>query len=180
MKRIIICLFLVVILLLTSFTNQTKTKPLPSTKCEINIANSFSLDEEITIEIKYGTTATIETNIIENHNAAFLKVHYLEKREDLDIFEGIELLRIDNFLSKENEAFYKTSCTGKNKIIFNKEVTLLLPKEYLNTPNGIICFSFICFSLDTLGNINPNGGYDGVNIYFEYKIQEEIISFKKL
>ena len=180
MKRIIICLFLGVILLLTSFTDQPKTKPLPSTKCEIYIAESQSLDEELMIRVNYGTTIVTEPTTNHEPNTALLKVHYLEKKEDLDIFEGIELLRVDNFLSKENEVSYKTNCTGKSKIVFNKEVTLSVPKEDLNRNSGIICFSFICYHLDTLGNINPNGGYDGVNIYFQYQIQNEIITFKCL
>ena len=80
MKRIIICLFLGVILLLTSFTNQPKAKPLPSTKCEIYITESQSLDEELMIRVNYGTTIVTEPTTNHEPNTALLKVHYLDKK----------------------------------------------------------------------------------------------------
>ena len=136
----------------------------------MTLKNSYNLEEEFTATVSYGTTISIDDNFEYEPNAAILQVHYLDEKENYDIFNGVELYRVNNFLSKENEVSFKKSCGNKLRIVYNQETYVSIPKEYLNKDKGIICFSFICFSLDFEGNINPNASYDGLNLYFEYMI----------
>lgn len=180
MKRLILCIVLSAILLLTSFINVEKTKPLSSTKFDVVLQKSYNLEEEFIAIVSYGTTKSIDEKAVYDPNAAILQVHYLDDKENDDIFNGVELYRVDNFLSKENEVSFKKSCGNKISIVYNQQTSVSIPKEYLNKDNGIICFSFICFSLDSDGNINPNSSYDGLNLYFEYVIKDNKILFSKL